>query len=104
MSEQIEISFVLNGQSQTVVAEPSRSVMDVFRQELGITSIKPGCSPQGICGCCAALVNGKPRLTCTLKMKNIEGKEVLTHDGLSQEESTVYQLSLIHISEPTRPY
>ena len=91
MSEQIEISFVLNGQSKTVVAEPSRSVMDVFRQELGITSIKPGCSPQGICGCCAALVNGKPRLTCTLKMKNIQGKEVLTHDGLSQEESTVYQ-------------
>ena len=62
MSEQIEISFVLNGESKTVQADPARSVMDVFRQEMGITSIKPGCSPQGICGCCAALVNGKPRL------------------------------------------
>ncbi len=91
MSEQVEISFQLNGVSRKVVSDPARSVMDVFRQELGITSIKPGCSPQGICGCCAALVNGKPRLTCTLKMKNIEGKDVLTHDGLSEEESTVYQ-------------
>jgi len=91
MSEQVEISFVLNGQPHTVLTDPARSVMDHFRQDLQITSIKPGCSPQGICGCCAALVNGKPRLTCTLKMKNIDGKEVLTHDGLAEEESTIYQ-------------
>jgi len=91
MSEPVEISFQLNGESRTVVTDPARTVMDVFRQELGITSIKPGCSPQGICGCCAALVNGKPRMTCTLRMKNIDGKDVLTHAGFSEEESTVYQ-------------
>jgi xanthine dehydrogenase molybdenum-binding subunit len=91
MSEQVEIGFSLNGVPHTVHTSPDRSVMDVLRLDLGITTIKPGCSPQGVCGCCALLINGKPRLSCTLKVKTIAGKELLTQDGLSEAESVIYQ-------------
>ncbi len=91
MSENVEITFTLNGVAHTVTTPPSRSVMDVLRQDLGVFTVKPGCSPQGICGCCTALVNGKPRLTCTMKMKSLQGKELLTQDGLSPTESRIYQ-------------
>ncbi len=87
MSEAMEIRFNLNGQEVSLSADPKRSALRVLRDDLGNISLKPGCDPQGICGCCAALVDGKPRLTCTLPVKSLAGKTVLTQDGLSPLEA-----------------
>lgn len=90
MAESIEIRFTLNGEERVVQADPKRSTLTVLREDLGITTLKPGCDPQGICGCCAALVDGKPRLTCTLPVKSVAGKAVLTQDGLSPLEQIAF--------------
>lgn len=78
MPAPIEISFTLDGESVTLTTDPTRPVLDLLREDFGIRSLTAGCSPQGICGCCAAMVGGKPRLTCTLKAKSLNGKVVDT--------------------------
>lgn len=77
-----EFTFTLNGRETTVTADPKASVLDVLRETLGVLTMKAGCSPQGLCGCCTALVEGKPRLTCTLPVKSLAGKSVTTLEAV----------------------
>src|SRR6185295_17919503 len=79
------IQFNLNGKSVTVVDELDRSLMGVLREDLGCTSLKNGCEPQASCGCCTLLVDGKPRLSCTMKPQSVAGKSVVTLEGLPEE-------------------
>jgi selenium-dependent xanthine dehydrogenase len=90
-SENIELHFTLDGSERTVSTHPKRSVLDLLREEFDTFSLKPGCSPQGICGCCVALINGKPRVTCTLPCKTLAGKEVQTQASLSPEDAAIFQ-------------
>ena len=48
-------------------ARPGESLLDALRERCGITSIKDGCQPQGQCGCCLALVDGRPHVTCAVR-------------------------------------
>ena len=48
------------------VAEDSSTLLAVLREQLGIRSVKDGCSPQGQCGCCTVLVDGSPRVACEI--------------------------------------
>lgn len=87
MSDRIDISFTLNGQPVTASIAPKAPALGVLREDLGCTTLKAGCSPQGVCGSCAALVGGKSRLTCTLPAKTLAGKEVLTQAGLDPAQA-----------------
>ena len=71
-------SFTLDNVAVTVVAEPKSSALAVLDEQLGVMGVRPGCAPQGLCGCCTVLVDGKPRLTCTLPIKALAGKVVTT--------------------------
>lgn len=77
-----EFTFTLNGEEITIAADPKTSVLDVLRDSLGVLTMKAGCSPQGLCGCCTALIDGKPRLTCTLPVKSLAGKSVTTLEAV----------------------
>ena len=90
MPDHVDLRFSLNGAEVQVSTDPKRSALRVLRDDLGLTTLKPGCDPQGICGCCAALVDGKPRLTCTLPVKSLAGKTVTTQDGLSPLEQAAF--------------
>lgn len=79
------ITFILNGRQVVTTTEPSISLLEVLREQFGIISPKNGCQPQGQCGCCTVLVDGKPRLSCAMPVSKIEGKTVLTCEGLSEE-------------------
>src|SRR4051812_43595493 len=86
------VSFNLNGKNVTI--EPAdgpmgeRSLLSVLREDFGCLSLKNGCEPQASCGCCTMLVDGKPRLGCTMKPQQVAGKEVLTLEGLPEDERT----------------
>ena len=58
------ISFVLNGKQVTVPYEPGMHVLELLREECGIVSAKNGCAPEGTCGCCLVLIDGRPALSC----------------------------------------
>ncbi len=83
------VRFDLNGKAVEVETRDDESLLDALRNRCGITSIKDGCSPQGQCGCCLALVGGKAVVTCAMKAKKAEGKEVVTLDGLPESETSL---------------
>ena len=81
-----EITFELNGHTITVSYEDGMHFLEVLRECCGITSAKDGCAPQGVCGCCTILLNGKPSLACQLDPAKADGSEVVTLEGLPERQ------------------
>ncbi|HWR75024.1 MAG TPA: 2Fe-2S iron-sulfur cluster-binding protein, partial [Bacteroidales bacterium] len=83
------ISFVLNGVKRIFLGDGEESLLDHLRIENMITSHKDGCSGQGVCGACTVEINGKARMACRTKMKNLEGAVVVTAGGLPEKFRTI---------------
>jgi xanthine dehydrogenase molybdenum-binding subunit len=81
-----DISFQLNGRSTTISYEEGMHFLEVLRECCGITSVKDGCAPQGVCGCCTILLDGKPSLACQLDPMRADGAEVVTLEGLPDRQ------------------
>ena len=77
------IRFRLNGQEVAVVTSPERMLLWVLRTDLEHTGTKYGCG-EGYCGFCTVLVDGQPERSCSLPVSKVEGKSVLTIEGLSK--------------------
>ena len=80
-------TFTVNG--QTVQAEKNQKLIRFLRDELRLTSVKDGCS-EGACGTCHVLIDGKATKACVSSTDKLEGKTILTVEGLSDWEKTVY--------------
>ena len=80
-------TFTVNG--QTVQAEKNQKLIRFLRDELRLTSVKDGCS-EGACGTCHVLIDGKATKACIPSTDKLEGKTVLTVEGLSDWEKAVY--------------
>ena len=61
------------------------SLLAVLRERLRLTSVKDGCSPQGQCGCCTVLVDGKPRVACVTPARRVKGRSIQTLEGLPDD-------------------
>ena len=79
------MELTLNG--KTVVAEPreGQSLLELLRYDLGLRSLKDGCAPEGSCGACTVLVDGHAVVSCAQKAPRIDGKHVVTQEGLPAE-------------------
>jgi len=75
------IELMVDGRA-VVVGNSGASLLEVLRDQLGIVSVKDGCSPQGQCGCCTVLVDGQPRVSCVTPARRVRGREITTVDGL----------------------
>jgi xanthine dehydrogenase molybdenum-binding subunit len=82
----VGVRFRLNGRAVALEPAPGESLLDALRERCGITSVKDGCQPQGQCGCCLALIDGRPLVTCAIEATRAEGRQVLTLEGLSGRE------------------
>jgi selenium-dependent xanthine dehydrogenase len=80
-----KINFALNGKPAAASYEPGMHFLEVLREECGILSAKNGCAPEGTCGCCAILVDGRPAFACLRKPEQMEGHEVVTLEGVPEE-------------------
>jgi selenium-dependent xanthine dehydrogenase len=80
------VRFSLNGRPCAIEPAPGESLLDALRERCGVASIKDGCQPQGQCGCCLALVDGRPLVTCAFAAARADGREVLTLEGVSTRE------------------
>jgi len=78
------ITFTLNGKKQSVDIAPDTPLLWVLRDTLKLTGTKYSCG-KGLCGSCTVHVNGKPRKSCTLPISRVEGKTVLTIEGLGEK-------------------
>lgn len=79
------ITYTLNNIRRTYSGDSEESLLNHLRLEHKITSAKDGCSGQGVCGACTVEINGKPKLSCRSKMKDLEGAEIFTAEGLPEE-------------------
>ena len=80
-------TFYLNGEEITVTKK--QSLLRFLRDELHITSAKDGCS-EGACGACTVLINGEPCRACIPDTDRLDGKRVLTVEGLSDFEKAAF--------------
>lgn len=80
-------TFVVNG--KTVKTDKKQSLLRFLRDELHMTSVKDGCS-QGACGACTVIIDGVTCKACVPTTDRLEGKHVLTVEGLSEWESQVF--------------
>ncbi len=81
----MELNFTLNHQSITLDVDPARPLLDVLRDDLGLTGTKQGCDHEGECGACTVLLDGVPVRSCLTPMGKVAGRRVLTVEGLSPD-------------------
>ncbi|HYA87049.1 MAG TPA: (2Fe-2S)-binding protein [Nitrospirota bacterium] len=79
------IKFRLNGKSITLNVDSERKLLWVLRTDIGLTGTKYGCG-EGYCGACTVLVNDEAVRSCHTSIKDVQGKTVLTIEGLAQNE------------------
>jgi xanthine dehydrogenase molybdenum-binding subunit len=84
------VSFQLNGVAREVTTLPDRPLLEVLREHFKLKSLKGGCGPQRECGCCLALIDGSPKVTCTVKIAQVQGRSILTLEGVSDNERKLY--------------
>lgn len=78
------IELKVNGESYEVAIDPRRTLLEVLRENLGLTGAKEGCD-LGDCGTCTVLIDGKPMLSCLILAADSEEKEITTIEGLASE-------------------
>jgi carbon-monoxide dehydrogenase small subunit len=80
------ISLNVNGKTITVTTEPQRSLLDVLREDLGLTGTKYGCG-EGECGACSVLLDERRAFACSTPIAHADGKSVRTIEGLASGET-----------------
>jgi xanthine dehydrogenase molybdenum-binding subunit len=80
------VDLTLNGKPVSADLRPGMSLLELLREDLGITSVKDGCAPEGSCGACTVLVDGKAVVSCAQKAERAAGRHVVTLEGLPAEE------------------
>jgi CO/xanthine dehydrogenase Mo-binding subunit/aerobic-type carbon monoxide dehydrogenase small subunit (CoxS/CutS family) len=78
----VKISFTLNGQLTDVNTDPARPLLDVLRDDLGLTGTKQGCDHEGECGACTVLLDGQAVRSCLTPVGKVAGRRMMTVEGL----------------------
>ena len=77
------LALRVNGREHQLAAEPNRLLLDVLREELGLTGTKCGCDDSS-CGACTVLIDGIPMLSCTLLAASCQECEITTVEGVAE--------------------
>jgi len=87
----VTVRFNLNGKPITVAANGARRLLDVLREDLGATGTKEGCG-EGECGACSVLIDGEVVDSCLVAVGQVEGRNVVTVEGLAQANGELSRL------------
>ncbi len=83
---EITVNFSLNGKKTTLTSNPNRTLLDVLREDLGLTGAKDACGGEGECGACTVLLEGKPINSCLIFIGQIEDGNLTTIEGLASKD------------------
>lgn len=81
----LKITFQVNGKDVEIEVKPGLSLLDVLRNQLGLTGAKRGCN-KGDCGACTVIMDGKVVLSCLVPILQAAGKKIETVEGLAKGE------------------
>lgn len=79
----VTVTLKVNGVERTVTTDPQRPLLDVLREDFGLTGTKYGCG-EGRCGACTILIDGQRALSCVTPAAEADGKAITTIEGLAQ--------------------
>lgn len=92
------VSFVLNGSEMQLRIQDHWTLLHLLREELGLLGTKEGCG-SGECGACTVLVDGMAVNSCLYLAAEIEGKTVLTIEGLASPEGTLHPIQKAFVEQ-----
>lgn len=85
MADRILVNTTINGEPTALLCEARQSLLEVLRENLGLTGAKEGCN-NGNCGACSVLIDGRLVNSCLVLGAEIDGKSVMTVEGLAGPE------------------
>jgi aldehyde oxidoreductase len=99
-----KVTFTVNSHPVEVVAHEKDTVLlDVVREDLGLTGTKQSCDRKGQCGTCMVLVEGKAVLSCITKVAALDGAEVTTIEGLGTPDAPNLVRQAFVLATSSRP-
>ncbi len=84
--EKIDLDFTVNGEAVSLAVFPNRTLLEILREDIGLTGAKEGCG-EGACGACTVLLDGKPVRGCLTLAMEVAGCEITTVEGLASGET-----------------
>jgi len=90
MPEPIEVRLTLNGERRSFRVPPGRRLLDLLREDAGLTGTKEGCAT-GECGACVVLLDGRPVTSCLVLAASCDGREVVTVEGLVAADGQLHR-------------
>lgn len=81
----ITVELVLNGSKTVLTSSPNRTLLNVLREDLGLTGAKDACGGEGECGACTVILNGRPVNSCLVFIGQVEGAHITTIEGITPE-------------------
>jgi carbon-monoxide dehydrogenase small subunit len=88
----IPIKLTVNGEERILEVKPNRTLVDVLREDLGLTGTKKGCG-EGKCGSCTVLMDGRTVNACLILAPQADGSEIMTIEGLGDMEPHPLQVA-----------
>jgi len=85
------VRFTLNGRTVSLDIVGTRRLLDVLREDLGATGTKEGCG-EGECGACSVLIDGEVVDSCLVAAGQVEGRDIVTVEGLALQDGKLSQL------------
>jgi aerobic carbon-monoxide dehydrogenase small subunit len=82
IADKVALRLRVNGEDMAVMVPPYKTLLEVLREDLGLTGTKHGCE-LGECSTCGVLVDGKPYLSCLAMPLDLEGREIITVEGMA---------------------
>ncbi|MBL7040916.1 MAG: (2Fe-2S)-binding protein [Pirellulaceae bacterium] len=82
----ITVKLTVNGQEKTIATDSQRSLLDVLREDMGLTGAKYGCG-EGLCGACSVLVDGKTVRSCVTPVSKVDKTSIVTIEGLASDDA-----------------
>lgn len=86
--ERVTIEFTLNGREVVIKTTPYRRLVDLLREDLGLTGTKEGCGV-GECGACTVILDGEAVASCLVLAAQVHGRHVVTIEGVEEEDGAL---------------
>ncbi len=98
MADVVAVRLILNGEAREFHVPPGRRLLDLVRDDAGLTGTKEGCAA-GECGACTVLLDGDPVTSCLVLAASCDGREVTTVEGLRGPDQTPhpFQRALVEL-------